>query len=68
MECNPAVSQQLRFLTLEETARYLRRSKSWLYKAVEARKVPFTKIGNRIVFDLSSLHSWLEANSCKPRV
>ena len=47
-------------LTLPEAADTLRISKSYLYKLVEAREIPFFKIGRRIIFKPDDLNAWLE--------
>ena len=46
--------------TLPEAADTLRISKSYLYKLVEAREIPFFRIGRRIVFKPEDLNAWLE--------
>ena len=67
MGLDPAVSPSLRFLTFREAVAVLRVSGSWLYKACESRRIPFTKIGNRIIFDVDALSSWIRANSNLPK-
>ena len=46
--------------TLPEAADTLRISKSYLYKLVERREIPFFKIGRRIIFKPDDLNAWLE--------
>jgi excisionase family DNA binding protein len=58
---------RIRFLTFREAQSLLRTSASWLYKAVEGRRIPFTKIGNRIIFELDALQAWLKANTSTPK-
>jgi len=51
--------------TLEEAARYLRVSRSTLYKMAEKGKVPCVKIGRQWRFNLAYLDAWLLNNHAK---
>jgi excisionase family DNA binding protein len=49
-----------KYHTTNETAEYLRISKSTLYNYVYMRKIPFHKIGNRVIFIFDELDAWIE--------
>jgi excisionase family DNA binding protein len=58
-----------KYHTTEETATYLRISISTLYKYVHHKKIPFHKLGNRVIFIFEELDDWIrvqtEANMLK---
>ncbi len=47
--------------TSAEAARYLRCSRSQLYRMVKAGKIPFFRIGSDLRFTRKSLMEWAEA-------
>lgn len=49
----------LRFLTLTEVARLLRRSTSWAYKQAESGKLPAIKLGGRLIFELDVIDDFI---------
>jgi excisionase family DNA binding protein len=49
-------------LTVEEVAGLLRLSKKGIYAMVEARRIPFVKISNRLRFLKSDVLDWLSEN------
>jgi excisionase family DNA binding protein len=49
-----------KYHTTDETAEYLRMSKSTLYNYVYMRKIPFHKIGARVVFIFDELDKWID--------
>ena len=58
--------QQDKVLTLEEAAKYLDVSKSYLYKLTSSNKIPHYKPqGKRIYFAKSELDAWLLRNPVK---
>lgn len=48
-------------LTVPEVAEKLRLSKSTVYHLVCARRIPFFKIGQKILFDEADLTQWVAA-------
>jgi excisionase family DNA binding protein len=47
-------------LNVEEAARRIGLSTSWLYREVRARRIPFARrIGHRLLFDPTGLARWL---------
>jgi excisionase family DNA binding protein len=59
-------SKQKKFLTLEQVSDLLGLSKGYLYKQTSSKKIPYYKIGRKIVFEESKLNSWLEKSFKKP--
>ncbi len=53
------------WLTVRETAEYLRCPKSRIYSLVSARRIPFVKDGSRTLFRRSELDAWLRAGGGK---
>lgn len=49
-------------LTVEEVATLLRLTKKGIYAMVEARRIPFVKISNRLRFLKSDVLDWLSEN------
>ena len=45
---------------VREAAEFLRCTPDAMYKMVEDRKIPYLRIGRRILFDASELRAWLE--------
>jgi len=50
-------------LTLTETSEYMNLSASLLYKLVEAKQIPHTRIGRKILFDRQKLEKYIDENS-----
>ena len=51
------------YLSIEEAAEFLTLSKSHLYRLTCYRKIPFYKVGRRVVFDPAKLQEWAEAQA-----
>lgn len=49
-----------KYHTTDETADYLRISKATLYNYVYKRKIPFHKVGSRVLFIYEELDAWIE--------
>ena len=45
---------------LKDLSNYLKISISEIRKLVRERKIPHFRIGNRIMFDLKSINTWIE--------
>lgn len=52
-------------LTVEEAAKFLNLPKATLYQFTSARKIPFKKLGKRIVFSKNDILKWIEQNHRK---
>jgi len=50
-------------LTVKQVAEFLNISVSTVYGMVSARRIPFLKIGSRVLFDLSAIKRWIAKNS-----
>lgn len=53
-------------MTIEELASYLKLATATLYRKVQDREIPFTKVGNLLRFTKSSIDSWLARNTTTP--
>ncbi len=49
-------------LDIPETARYLRISKSTLYRWVHQKKIKYIKIGSRVIFSQSDIDEFINSN------
>ena len=52
-----------RFLGINDFSQYLGVAKGTLYVWVCHKKIPYTKVGRLIRFDLRKIEKWLEENS-----
>jgi len=52
-----------KLLTINEAAEYLTLSKDYLYRLTSLRKIPFVKIGSRVMFRSDKLQEWIEEHS-----
>ena len=53
-------------MTIEELATYLKLAIQTLYKKVQDREIPFTKVGNLLRFTKPSIDTWLARNTTTP--
>ena len=53
-------------IDISTTARRLSIAKITLYKMVSARKIPYVKIGRRVLFDPKAIDSWITEHSTSP--
>lgn len=53
-------------LNLDEAAEFLKCSKSFLYKSTCAKKIPYIKLGSRVLFEEPRLVEWLSARRVEP--
>jgi excisionase family DNA binding protein len=51
-----------RLLTVQELAEFLRLTPKGVYAMVEARRIPFIRVSNRVRFRQSDVLAWLEEN------
>jgi len=49
-----------RLITAKEAAQYLSLSTDTIYRMASQKKLPYLKIGGRILFDLRALDRWIE--------
>jgi excisionase family DNA binding protein len=53
-------------VSVAELAEHLGLRKSWVYKQVQARAIPFYKLGHYVVFRLSEVEEWLSSRRVAP--
>jgi excisionase family DNA binding protein len=53
------------FLTVKEVSQMIRKSKGTVYNMTSARKIPFIKNGNRVVFDRQEILNWMREDERK---
>ena len=51
-----------RLITAKEASQYLSLSTDTVYRMAAAKKLPYLKIGDRVLFDIKSLDQWVEKN------
>jgi len=51
------------FLTVRELSKWLRLSESHIYSLVSKKKIPFKKVGGKVLFDKQQIKNWIEAQS-----
>ncbi len=49
-----------RLITAKEAAQYLSLSTETVYRMASQKKLPYLKIGDRVLFDLKALDRWIE--------
>lgn len=50
-------------LTVRELSKWLRMSESHIYTLVSKKKIPFNKIGGKVLFDKQKIKNWIEGQS-----
>jgi excisionase family DNA binding protein len=53
------MEQQNKFLDIDELAEYIHLSKSFIYKRVCTKTIPFVKLGTRTVFVREQIDQWV---------
>ena len=53
-------------LNVREAAEYTRLKAATIYLYVQRRKIPFLKIGSRVLFEQSALEEWVAAHRVEP--
>lgn len=51
------------FLTVRELAKWIKLSESHVYFLVNKNKIPFAKLGGKLLFDKDKIRKWIEQNS-----
>ena len=49
-----------RLITSKEASQYLNLSTNTVYRMAASKKLPYLKIGDRVLFDVKSLDQWVE--------
>ena len=53
---------------VRDVARYLRASRSWVYKAAEKNTIPAVRVGSLLRFDPSAIRSYVAGLASKERI
>jgi excisionase family DNA binding protein len=51
------------FLTVKELSKWIKLSESHIYFLVNKRKIPFAKLGGKLLFDKEKIKEWIDNNS-----
>jgi excisionase family DNA binding protein len=54
------------FLTVKELSKWIKLSESHIYFLVNKRKIPFAKLGGKLLFDKQKIKEWIDFNSPQP--
>jgi excisionase family DNA binding protein len=52
------------FLTIYELSKWIRLSRSHIYFLVSKKKIPFIKLGGKLLFNAIEIRIWIEQSSC----
>ena len=53
----------MQLLDIKEASKLVRLQPSTIYKMVCARKIPFTKLGGKLLFSVEKIERWVEQNT-----
>ena len=56
-----------RLITAKEASQYLSLSTDTIYRMAALKKLPYLKIGDRVLFDVKSLDHWIEKHMIKEK-
>jgi excisionase family DNA binding protein len=56
-----------RLITAKEASQYLSLSKETVYRMASLKKLPYIKIGDRVLFDVKALEHWIEKHMIKEK-
>jgi excisionase family DNA binding protein len=51
------------FMTVRELAQWIKLSESHIYFMVNKKKIPFAKLGGKLLFEREKIRKWIETNS-----
>ena len=54
-------------LDVDQTARFLKKAKQTIYNDVHARRIPYLKVGGRVLFDRDEILEWARSHAVAPR-
>lgn len=52
-----------RYINIDELSAYLGLSKNTIYSWVWQKKIPYTKLGRLVKFDLRAINHWMQKNT-----
>lgn len=53
-------------ISIDEVSNKIRLKKSTIYKLICQKKIPYLKIGARVLFDPKKLENWVQNHSVEP--
>ncbi len=56
-----------RLITAKEASQYLSLSTDTIYQMASRKKLPYLKIGGRVLFDIKTLDHWIEKHTVKEK-
>ena len=56
-----------RLITAKEASEYLSLSTDTVYRMASARKLPYLKVGDRVLFDVRALDQWIEKHMVREK-
>ena len=56
-----------RLITAKEASQYLSLSTDTVYRMASLKKLPYLKIGDRVLFDVKALDHWIEKHMIKEK-
>src|SRR5512136_1834991 len=56
-----------RLITAKEASQYLNLSTDTVYRMASLKKLPYLKIGDRVLFDVKALDHWIDKHMIKER-
>ena len=56
-----------RLITAKEASQYLSLSKDTIYRMAALKKLPYLKLGDRVLFDVKALDHWIEKHIIKEK-
>jgi len=56
---------QKEYLNVKELSRLTRLKQSTIYQWVNQRKIPYIKLGRKILFDPDEINKWIDKNAVK---
>ena len=56
-----------RLITAKEASEYLSLSTDTVYRMASARKLPYLKVGDRVLFDVRALDHWIDKNMVREK-
>ena len=56
-----------RLITVKEASQYLSLSTDTVYRMASLKKLPYLKIGDRVLFDVKALDHWIEKHMIKEK-
>lgn len=54
------------FLTIRELSKWIRLSISHIYCLVSKKKIPFIKLGGKLIFSAEEIRNWIDQSSYSP--